>query len=1727
MKLCKRSISILLLLCFLVSLFLPTVNAATGTLGRNTASRHITCTSLSSQAQAYYTAGTYDYATISAMHGVYSTDSWTVTQNNPVYTNLQQLMVNTHTNTSVVYSGTANGSLAYYWNYTDTVNSGSNYLLFYCDKLMSQVQNTEGYGRTGMEREHVWCKSKADYVEDSNSGGADLHHMRPSYGYINGIKSNRSFGNVTNGTACTLDGVSVFTYASNTETGVMEVNDNIKGDIARILLYVYVRWGQPNLYTSYGSNISQKLKTAGVNTSGTINGSDDGTKIIDDLDTLLEWMEIDPVDTWEMQRNDQIENVQGNRNVFIDYPEYAWIMFGMADQMPTDMDTPSGMAKQGASAVSYRITNVNVNNNSFGSAVITDSKTVTVTPAANYYLQSATATSGNVAINGNTITVSNMTADTTVNVIFARLPQYTVSYSVSGTVSSSVTCNQGDSITLPDTAASAAGYTFIGWTTAAVATEVTTMPVILTGSYTPMADITLYAVYRRVEGNQNPKPAGYSLTSQAPEAGTNVIIARQVNGSYYALTTSRNPSSTLLTIENDVVTNTNNVTWSVSAATSGVYLKPSTGSNYLHMNSNALQVTNNTDNADIVFTSNGDGSYKATRSDGNRYIVTNGTNGFGCSQNSGSAAKLYIFRYHDGEASSTAYFTTNPACPHTNKVISGAYDATCTEDGYTGNTVCANCGKVFSSGTAIPATGHTVVTDAAVNATCTTAGKTEGSHCSVCDAVITAQATIPVTGHNFGAATNSNNASYHTFTCQNAGCGYSYTESHDFAVTTSGSTKTYTCKACGYSYSSKLNNYTVTYNDCGTTSSVNVIEGNSVTPPAAASTIEGYTFVGWSFVQTPVEATSVTLQTEAFTPTANTTLYAVYSREATGTGEATYTLVTNANQLQSGKKVIIAAKDYDTAMGAPLNTYYRAQASVTKSGNTLTPSDGVYYFTLGNPTSGIWTLWDESSSAYLTAYVSGKYYDLGTETTLSDNGRFTLNISSDGTAAISTNSGYCNVRYVTGSYVEFACKSSATDGYDCALYIETPGTTQTTYYTSSPAVSENYTVSFNVLGAVSSRESVSAGNSITLPDTTAAVDGYTFVGWADGTIDPESTAATVLTGSYTPAASVTLYAVYSRTESGDGAPASLVRMNAGDTLSAGDKLVIVANGTDYIMYQQTQSGSYVANKTGGSSISVSTVADDRYYFDVSGSEGSWVLGDAVNGYLYTNTTNNLAVSKEDSSAWVLTDNEDDTFSLLTGGRYLSCRTDLTTGNANLFRLGGTGGSGTTKLDLYKYTPGAVATVYYTTNPTGAAPCTHTNTHLENAAAATCTTAGYTGDTVCNDCGETVSFGTTIAALGHTVVTDAAIAATCTTAGKTEGSHCSVCNTVLVAQQTVAALGHSYNGGIVTTPATCTSAGIKTFTCSRCDASYTEAITALGHDYNTNGICTRCNDELIKITSAALRLDEDIDVIYTAKIPEGASAFMTFTMNGQSVTVADDGTHAFSFEAVNPQCMGDNISATLTVIYNSNTYTCSKENYSVRQYCVNKLADSSVTGKLRTLISDVLAYGAAAQTYMNYNNSALVNVGEDIASPLYSTFTSLSGFAPSFNGTAASDVRWVAAGLTLTDSVAMTFRFYADSIEGLTVTVAINGRTQTFTESDFAPVEGKANTYEISFKGIKATEFASDVTASFARNDATVGNTVSYSVNTYVCAKQADGNTALANLVKALYNYGASAAAYTE
>ena len=164
---------------------------------------------------------------------------------------------------------------------------------------------------------------------------------------------------------------------------------------------------------------------------------------------------------------------------------------------------------------------------------------------------------------------------------------------------------------------------------------------------------------------------------------------------------------------------------------------------------------------------------------------------------------------------------------------------------------------------------------------------------------------------------------------------------------------------------------------------------------------------------------------------------------------------------------------------------------------------------------------------------------------------------------------------------------------------------------------------------------------------------------------------------------------------------------------------------------------------------------------------------------------------------------------------------------------------------------------------------HSLTKVINKKDATCTEDGYTGDTVCAICGKEITKGEAIEAKGHIEAIDAAVEPTCTEPGKTEGKHCSVCNEVLVAQEVIPATGHkeetvpgkeatctdtgltdgtrcsvcgtvikaqeeipakghSWNDGEITTSPTCENAGVKTYTCTVCNATKTEAIDATGH-----------------------------------------------------------------------------------------------------------------------------------------------------------------------------------------------------------------------------------------------------------------------------------------------------------
>ena len=113
-------------------------------------------------------------------------------------------------------------------------------------------------------------------------------------------------------------------------------------------------------------------------------------------------------------------------------------------------------------------------------------------------------------------------------------------------------------------------------------------------------------------------------------------------------------------------------------------------------------------------------------------------------------------------------------------------------------------------------------------------------------------------------------------------------------------------------------------------------------------------------------------------------------------------------------------------------------------------------------------------------------------------------------------------------------------------------------------------------------------------------------------------------------------------------------------------------------------------------------------------------------------------------------------------------------------------------------------------------------------AATCTEAGLTDGEKCSVCDAVITAQKEIPATGHTEVVDPAVEPTCTEPGKTEGKHCSACNEIIVAQTEIPAKGHSWGEGEITTAPTCENVGVKTYTCTVCKETKTEAINATGH-----------------------------------------------------------------------------------------------------------------------------------------------------------------------------------------------------------------------------------------------------------------------------------------------------------
>lgn len=198
------------------------------------------------------------------------------------------------------------------------MDNPDNVVLFYTRRTEPKGNQDSGNnGDDAWNREHIYAKSHGDFGTKEGPG-TDIHALRAADKSVNAERSNKDFA-------------SGGTQLSNTEARddcpqcletdeSFEPPDEVKGDVARMIFYMVVRYN--------GGVDSDGVALNVVDGVGTEEGSATANNgVIGDLASLKAWHEEDPVSDEEKHRNNIIYDIQGNRNPFIDNPHFVDIIF--------------------------------------------------------------------------------------------------------------------------------------------------------------------------------------------------------------------------------------------------------------------------------------------------------------------------------------------------------------------------------------------------------------------------------------------------------------------------------------------------------------------------------------------------------------------------------------------------------------------------------------------------------------------------------------------------------------------------------------------------------------------------------------------------------------------------------------------------------------------------------------------------------------------------------------------------------------------------------------------------------------------------------------------------------------------------------------------------------------------------------------------------------------------------------------------------------------------------------------------------------------------------------------------------------------------------------------------------------------------------------------------------------------------------------------------------------
>lgn len=191
-------------------------------------------------------------------------------------------------------------------------------MLFYTRRSEPKGNQDNGSnGEDAWNREHIYAKSHG-YFGTEEGPGTDLHALRAADKSVNAERSNKDFA--AGGTQLSSSEARDDCPLCLETDESFEPPDEVKGDVARMIFYMVVR------YNGDGDSGGVALNVVdGVGTDEGPNTTNNG--VIGDLASLKAWHEEDPVSDEEKHRNNIIYDVQGNRNPFIDNPHFVDIIF--------------------------------------------------------------------------------------------------------------------------------------------------------------------------------------------------------------------------------------------------------------------------------------------------------------------------------------------------------------------------------------------------------------------------------------------------------------------------------------------------------------------------------------------------------------------------------------------------------------------------------------------------------------------------------------------------------------------------------------------------------------------------------------------------------------------------------------------------------------------------------------------------------------------------------------------------------------------------------------------------------------------------------------------------------------------------------------------------------------------------------------------------------------------------------------------------------------------------------------------------------------------------------------------------------------------------------------------------------------------------------------------------------------------------------------------------------